>query len=198
MPFLPLALHPDDIEFSISVEAEGWLEALAGADEAAVERIVEAWARRALAAGLAASGRLAASAGGRPGEISIALTDDATVQELNAAWRGKDKPTNVLSFASLADDEDAEELLAEGRSDPVMLGDILLALETLQREAAAEAKTMADRTAHLTVHGMLHLLGYDHIVEDEAEEMERLETEILERCGVPDPYATGSAARIQG
>lgn len=198
MPFLPLSLHPDDVALSVAVEDEGWLEALGLADEDAAAGWLEARVRDALASGLAASGRLSPQPGGRPVELSLALVDDATVQQLNATWRGKDRPTNVLSFAAMADSgQSAEEMIAEAGPHPLMLGDILLALETVRREAAEESKTIADRTAHLAVHGVLHILGYDHIVEEEAEEMERLETVILQRCGVPDPYAAESAARLQ-
>lgn len=131
----------------------------------------EAVARRALEA---AAQRL-----GTGGEVSLVLADDAAVQVLNRTWRGIDKPTNVLSFPAPA-----------APAGPVrMLGDIAVAYETLRREAAAEGKSFAHHLAHLVVHGLLHLLGYDHETDSEAEIMERLETAILAELGVSDPYA---------
>lgn len=106
-------------------------------------------------------------------EISLVLTNDTEIQELNRAWRGKDKPTNVLSFPQ---DEDA------------LLGDIILALGVVEREAAEQSKTLTDHTAHLTVHGLLHLLGYDHEEDNEAEEMEALEIAICQKLGIKNPY----------
>jgi probable rRNA maturation factor len=111
-------------------------------------------------------------------ELAVLLTDDAAIRRLNATWRGIDKPTNVLSFPAAA---------APGGQH---LGDIAIAFETTQREAEAEQKPLGDHLAHLAVHGFLHLLGYDHESEPEAEAMEQLERAILARLGVPDPYAT--------
>jgi len=110
-------------------------------------------------------------------ELSVVLTDDASIKSLNARWRRKDEPTNVLSFPA---DRPA--------AGPRLLGDIVIAYETTAREAAQEQKPFADHLAHLTVHGFLHLLGYDHESDADAEVMERLEREILARLGVPDPY----------
>ena len=105
--------------------------------------------------------------------ITLVLGDDAFVQPLNATYRGKDKPTNVLSFGSDADDE---------------LGDLIFALETIQREAAEQGKAFEDHLKHLILHGSLHLLGYDHETNTEAEEMEGLEIAILAEHGLPNPY----------
>ena len=116
-------------------------------------------------------------------EISIVLADDAVVQGLNRDYRGMDKPTNVLSFASL----DADSPLPP--DGPVLLGDVIVAYETVKREAAEENKRLEDHLSHLIVHGVLHLLGYDHVQEDEAETMETLEGEILARLGVKNPHA---------
>ncbi|HXE03384.1 MAG TPA: rRNA maturation RNase YbeY [Methyloceanibacter sp.] len=112
-------------------------------------------------------------------ELSIVLTDDAEQQQLNREWRGIDKPTNVLSFPQIAP------------FGPVtgILGDIVLARETLEREAAELEKSFADHFTHLVVHGFLHILGYDHIEEGEALEMEGLETKILATLGIADPYS---------
>lgn len=113
-----------------------------------------------------------------PCEISVLLTDDAAQQALNRDWRGKDKPTNVLSFPALGPQDAIEGLL----------GDISLALETLVREADALEKPFEHHFAHLLVHGMLHVLGYDHLTSDEALAMEARETDIMALLGFPDPY----------
>lgn len=114
-------------------------------------------------------------------ELSIVLTDDAEQRQLNHQWRGIDKPTNVLSFPQI-------EPFA-----PVvgLLGDITLARETLEREAAELGKDFADHFTHLVVHGFLHILGYDHLNEEEALVMEGLETQILQSLGIADPYSDG-------
>jgi probable rRNA maturation factor len=108
--------------------------------------------------------------------LTVLLTDDASVQALNRDFRGKDAPTNVLSFPA------AETALP-------YLGDIALAYGVCARESLAQGKPLEDHLAHLTVHGVLHLLGYDHQAHAEAEAMEEMERAILERLGVPDPYA---------
>ena len=113
-----------------------------------------------------------------PCEISVLLTNDAAQQALNREWRGKDKPTNVLSFPALEADDAIEGLL----------GDISLAYETLMREADELEKPFEHHFAHLLVHGMLHVLGYDHETEDEALAMEARETDIMGLLGYPDPY----------
>jgi len=118
-------------------------------------------------------------------ELSIVLTDDAAVRTLNRRWRGKNRPTNVLSFP--AGDAGPQ------RGRPRHLGDIVIAYETTAREAIGESKPFAHHLAHLTIHGFLHLLGYDHDKNDEAEKMERLERTILARIGIPDPYAIRDA-----
>jgi probable rRNA maturation factor len=114
-------------------------------------------------------------------ELSIVLTDDAEQQVLNRDWRGVDKPTNVLSFPQIEP------------FSPVagILGDITLARETLEREAAELGKSLADHFTHLVVHGFLHILGYDHIEEADALVMEGLETQILASLGIADRYADG-------
>ena len=117
---------------------------------------------------------------------SILFTTDEQVHHLNREWRGKDKPTNVLSFPMLERDE-LRTLAAEG--PPEMLGDIALAFETCKREADEKRISLADHTAHLLVHGFLHLAGHDHVDSDEqAEAMERLEIEALAKMGIGDPY----------
>lgn len=120
-------------------------------------------------------------------ELSLVLTNDAEVQGLNAAWRKKDKPTNVLSFPAFE--------IEAGQKPGPMLGDIVLAYETVKREAEQESKSFEDHTSHLIVHGLLHLLGYDHENDTEAEHMEGLETTILGKMGIDDPYAPDDVAR---
>jgi probable rRNA maturation factor len=132
----------------------------------------EATVRRAIAA--------AATPDTQDAELSVLLTDDEEIRSLNAQWRQQDKPTNVLSFPV----PDA------GNIQPKLLGDIVIAYETTAREAQTEHKPFEHHLAHLTVHGFLHLLGYDHESDEEAETMERLEREILARLDIADPYAT--------
>jgi probable rRNA maturation factor len=115
-------------------------------------------------------------------ELSLVFTDDAHIRELNAEWRRKDKPTNVLSFPAFPPEKGRTRL-------PPMLGDIVLAFETVQREAALEEKPFDHHLSHLLVHGLLHLLGYDHETDGEAQEMEALERRILARLAIGDPYA---------
>jgi probable rRNA maturation factor len=116
-------------------------------------------------------------------ELAFMLTDDAGIRTLNNNWRGIDKPTNVLSFPALPPTGPA------GPDDaPRMLGDIAIAFETTRQEADDEQKPFDHHLSHLAVHGFLHLIGYDHEEDDDAEAMEALETEILAQLGIPDPY----------
>jgi len=114
-------------------------------------------------------------------ELAVMLTDDAGIRSLNHNWRGIDKPTNVLSFPAVAP--------PDAGSRPRALGDIAIAYETARREAVDENKPFGDHLSHLAVHGFLHLIGYDHATDAEAETMEELERHILARLGIPDPYA---------
>ena len=117
---------------------------------------------------------------------SIAFTSDAEVQALNAEWRGKVKPTNVLSFPML---ERGELLMLALAGPPELLGDIALALETCTREAADKGISLEHHVAHLIVHGLLHLAGYDHETSPEdARAMEQLEINALAQMGIADPY----------
>jgi probable rRNA maturation factor len=132
-------------------------------------------ARRAVEAAFA----VAPAAPRSPVELSLLLTDDAGVQALNRAWRGLDKPTNVLSFPG------------SGLPAPDgvrHLGDIALAFETIAREAEAQGTSLAHHVAHLIVHGVLHLIGHDHEEDEEAEAMESLESAALAKLGIADPY----------
>ena len=113
-------------------------------------------------------------------ELGLTFTDDAAIAELNERWRGKPTATNVLSFP--APPPPAAQL-------PRFLGDIVLAFETIEREAKAEDKPIEQHLAHLVVHGLLHLLGHDHEEDEDANRMEALETAILAGLGIDDPYA---------
>jgi probable rRNA maturation factor len=118
-------------------------------------------------------------------ELSVLLSDDAHIRVLNRDWRGKDKATNVLSFPA-AEDADVE--------DAQLLGDVVLAFETVAREAEEEGKAFRDHLAHLVVHGTLHLFGFEHETDDEAEDMEDAERVALARLGISDPYSETSPA----
>jgi probable rRNA maturation factor len=140
------------------------------------------WRRLPRARGIARDTIVAAGSESRGpsegGAVSLCLADDATLRSLNMRWRGIDKPTNVLSFPS-----------APFLGETTALGDIALAYETLAREAVDLGVPLADHYRHLLVHGFLHLIGYDHETDTEAERMEALETKILARLGAADPYA---------
>jgi len=142
------------------------------------KRSVKALLRRAI-------GEAALLTSAAVGELAIVLTDDLAIRALNRDWRCKDRATNVLSFRA------AE--VRRARGTPHLLGDIVIAYETTEREARAENKPFAHHAAHLAVHGFLHLAGYDHAADDEAAAMERLETAILARLDVPNPYVARSA-----
>lgn len=111
-------------------------------------------------------------------EMTVRIVDEAESHELNLTYRGKDRPTNVLSFPFECPDE--VELL--------LLGDLVICRQVVEREAAEQEKPLMAHWAHMVVHGSLHLLGYDHIEDDEAEEMESLETQIMQGLGFDDPY----------
>lgn len=145
---------------------------------------IEALARQAACSALAAGAADVAAPEGI--EVSIVLADDATVRALNRDYRGRDAPTNVLAFPQGA-------AAAEQAAGPLLLGDVVLAYETVRREAAAQGKTLADHTRHLVVHGLLHLCGFDHDADAAAADMERRETAILAALGVADPYAERGA-----
>ena len=125
-------------------------------------------------------------------EIGVVLADDATVRRLNAAYRGQDRATDVLSFPTFA--RVLEQAPVAPPPGPLPLGDIVLALETVRADAAAEGKPFVDHVSHLLVHGCLHLLGYDHGTAADAARMEGLERAILGQLGVPDPYARARPA----
>ena len=118
-------------------------------------------------------------------ELSVLLTSDAEVHALNSEWRGKDKPTNVLSFP-MAEPEDLDG--SDDAGPELMLGDVILARGVCVAEAADKGISLENHAAHLMVHGTLHLLGYDHMDDDSAADMEARETRALARLGIADPY----------
>ncbi len=151
------------LSIALSVNADGWPEGLESVAETAIREALKQ--SEAEIAGVT--------------EVSVVLTDDAEQRELNRQWRGIDKSTNVLSFPQL-------EPFA-----PIsgLLGDITVARETVAREAEEQGVSFEAHFTHLVVHGFLHLLGYDHVEDEDAEEMEGLETDILATLGIADPYA---------
>ena len=146
------------IDIEVDVEVDDWLT---------VPQVVSR----------ARSAALAALDGREDGSVAILLADDEAVGELNREWRGKDGPTNVLSFPAAP-------------SAAPHLGDIALAYETCAREASEQGKSLEHHLTHLVAHGVLHLLGWDHQTDAEADRMEAVERDILARLGVPDPYVT--------
>lgn len=155
------------LHIEVSRNAEGWPEALDARAEQAVREALRQ--SKATVTGVA--------------ELSVVLTDDAEQKTLNRDWRGIDTSTNVLSFPQIEPFGPVEGIL----------GDVILARETLEREAAEQGVSFEDHFTHLMVHGFLHILGYDHMNDDEALAMEGLETQILASLGVADPYAEEDA-----
>ena len=159
------------ISLALAVEAGDWGDA--GAIEALAETV------------LAAAARDLSEREGQPfpdiePEVSLVLADDAMMADINGQWRNQPKPTNVLSFPAFP-------LVPGGQPGP-MLGDIILARGTIEREALELDKPVEEHIAHLIVHGFLHLFGYDHIENNDAEKMEAIETRILTSLGLSDPY----------
>ena len=160
------------LDIQASVEEGQW------PDEATLETLATGVLERAA---LYLAERESQPFGVAPLEVSLVFTDDASIREINREWREQDKPTNVLSFPAFP--------LEPGGKPGPMLGDIVLARETIEREAADLGKPVEEHLTHLLVHGFLHLFGYDHMDAEEAEEMEGLETRILAELGISDPYA---------
>ena len=155
------------VTIDVEVESDSWTKALPD-----VLHLVEGAAAAAL------------SGAERAGEVAVLLTDDDSVRDLNARFRGKDAPTNVLSFPAPENPEG-------------LLGDIALALGVMVREAAEQGKPLSDHLQHLVIHGVLHLIGYDHETDGDAERMESLERQLLAGLGVPDPYAGDEGDHVQ-
>ena len=147
------------IELDLRVAAEAWGEAIAELEQVCAQ---------ALEAG--------AEAGGLSGQVSVLLTDDGEIQTLNRDWRGKDKPTDVLSF-------EADEM------DKPFLGDIAVSLGVSSKDAEVRGIELGQHLSHLLIHGLLHLAGYDHIEDTDAAKMEALEVQALASLGWPDPYS---------
>jgi probable rRNA maturation factor len=158
--------NPIEVDIAVVVETQGW------PGEATLEDLV----RRTVDAVVADLSLRSP----QPTELGVTFTDDAAIRGLNAQWRDKDKPTNVLSFPAFPN---------QAKTIPPMLGDIVLARETIEREAALDGKPFDHHLTHLVAHGLLHLLGFDHETEEEAEEMEAAERRILASLAIPDPYA---------
>lgn len=166
------------IRIAIAVSCTAWLRRVPDA-RARCRRLV----RAALAAGGFDSARLGS---GRTAELSLVLGDDALLQRLNREFRRKNKPTNVLSFPAL----DPQDAAMDHPAGPAILplGDVAIAYETTACEAREQGKTLSAHLSHLVVHGVLHLLGYDHMTKAQATDMETLETAVLARFGLSDPY----------
>lgn len=160
------------LKVALRIDAAAWKNELPD-----VRKLVKTAASAAWLAGNTGDFRLPV----RSAEVSVLLADDVAIHALNKTYRGIDRPTNVLSFAAL---DDADEPIV----DPLLLGDIVVAFETTKREAEEQKISMADHLFHLIVHGVLHLIGYDHMTDADAAEMEELEIEILARNGMENPY----------
>jgi probable rRNA maturation factor len=159
----------------IASECPGWGQACPAAEQLAREA-----GKEALEEGMAALGRVPAA----PIELGITLADAARQRQLNREFRGQDTPTNVLAFAAWKPGPEVEA----PPGMPTLLGDVVVAFETVLREAAEQGKSVGDHLSHLVVHGVLHLLGYDHQTAADANQMESLEVSILAKLGIADPY----------
>lgn len=158
------------VAVSVIVEHDAWRDALADPMPLL---------QRAAGAALVQARRARRTRSSSP-SVAVALIDDRAMRKLNRTYRGKDKPTNVLSFPA------GES--TEGKSKSRPIGDVAIALGTVKREAKAQGKTVGDHVTHLMVHAVLHLLGYDHESDPDAEEMEALERKALATLGIADPY----------
>jgi probable rRNA maturation factor len=170
------------VEIDVAISCEGWAQEISGAENLC---------RRVALAALEGSGH---DLGGRDVEISLMLADDALIRGLNRKYRNQDKATNVLSFSS-----GAFTLGEGGPVSPaglVVLGDVAIAFETVRDEAQAQEKSLEAHLAHMVVHGVLHLLGFDHEDSSQAEYMEGLEISILAGLGHDNPYADGIACNV--
>lgn len=162
---------------NIQIEDSRWQQAIANLEAAVNEAKDRAAARVRDEIGFLDSSR--------EFSLNLCLSNDETVRKLNSEFRQADKPTNVLSFAAI-DDVCFQETLAAGQE--VELGDVIMAYETMEREAGEQEISMRDHFCHLWVHGLLHILGYDHADPEDAREMEQRETEILAAMGIDNPY----------
>lgn len=168
----PLRKRRAVAEIDIIIEAEGW-KGLTGAEALTLK-----------------AAKAALDAQKNDGDVTILLTNDARMHQLNADFRGKDKPTNVLSFPA------APPPRGMPVSETLFLGDVALGYETCAAEASADGKTLGDHLSHLVVHGLLHLMGYDHETAAEADDMEGRERAILASLGIADPYSGAEEAPL--
>lgn len=190
--------HPP-VNVSVAIESDGWATLPGLANAAAARDLCVHAAERAWTEGLAEH-RMQPP---QSAEISIVLADDALLRDLNSRFRGRDEPTNVLSFPLL---EPFAEAIAAADSTtfiesqtgyaPLMAGDIAIALETVLDEAHTQGKPASNHLAHLVVHGVLHLMGHDHEDDIDARRMEALEIVILAAMGIADPYAESANAAV--
>jgi probable rRNA maturation factor len=171
--------QPPKLAVDVLLDEPAWLTVLPEHDVASLARRLRSAARRALT--IAAADRWRGSSVGH--SCCLVLSSDREVRRLNRDYRGKDKPTNVLSFAALDGGRPS-------RRESWQLGDIILALGVIRKEAKAQKKELEQHLMHLVIHGVLHLLGYDHEMDDEAERMEGLEIAALKRLGIENPYLT--------
>lgn len=164
------------LEIDVSIPCQAWSESLPAPEELCRKAAMSAF-------------RAAFSEDEPPSEVSLVLADDGLVQSLNLSYRGLDKPTNVLSFAM----EEGGGQRSSGA--PRLLGDVILAFETVSAEAAEEGTPLADHLCHLVIHGMLHLLGHDHQTEAQAQIMEDMEVQALSRLKIDNPYGAEMTPR---
>lgn len=167
----------NNVKINLSIEDERWTAAIADV-AAVVENVKDAVINRV-------SGEVDFLLPDRQFSLNLCLSNDEEVHRLNKEFRKMDKPTNVLSFASV-DDEAFDEMLASGAE--VELGDVIVAFETMEREAKETDVSFCEHFCHLWAHGMLHILGYDHIEPEDRAEMEQREIDILEKLKIANPY----------
>ena len=163
------------VEISVQMPNERWIEALPECEHLVRETVLKALD------GLRMTDPTL--------ELSLVLADNEMIQTLNRDYRGKDTATNVLAFPAVT---------GSAPGAPRLLGDIVVAFEALDNEATAQSKSLRDHLQHLVLHGLLHLLEFDHDTDENAAEMERLETEILKQMGVDDPYQARVANAMEG
>jgi probable rRNA maturation factor len=171
-------IRPAALDVDVAVRCRRWLRRLPNA---------RARCRRAARAAFRAAAPDAPSPR-RPGEAGVTLADDAFVRALNRDYRRRDRPTDVLSFAAADAPFGSGRETADDARRPRLLGDVVVALETAEADARRQEKRLGDHLSHLVVHGMLHLLGYDHVKRSDARVMEKLEVSALARLGIADPY----------
>lgn len=173
---------PDGLHLDISVDFEKWQEALANYQELANKVIEQITQNVSEGKALQKFDHI---------ELSIVLCDDALINKLNNDYRQQDKPTNVLSFPGLSPEQIEKYLrLSDNPADiPHILGEIYIAYETISQEAEIAGISIENHFAHLIMHGTLHLLGFDHIEDWQADKMEQIETKLLFNLGIDDPYA---------